>query len=229
MSCLPVQTVSSDWRSDFLKFADSIDTEESGVGTEGLDTSVTSDSEHERKRAIFKACFDAADPDSEAEAGEAFYRILGEHDDALDLLGASPNFSRQVLRAVIKRLEIRQSEQAFLRHELDRLRSDLEGPLDDPCEKLLIDQVVICYLQMYLTELSYERVMRMGVSPQGARSWEQRLTAAQKRYFRAIETLIRLRRSLQKTADTVLARTHLKTCQPPHVKNTVDYDQRMAS
>jgi hypothetical protein len=59
---------------------------------------------------------------------------------------------------------------------------------------LLIDQIVVCWLQMYITQYSYSSVMAESVTLNQGNYWERRLTIVQGRYLRAMETLARVRR-----------------------------------
>ncbi|MCZ6811069.1 MAG: hypothetical protein O7D97_03615 [Planctomycetota bacterium] len=63
-----------------------------------------------------------------------------------------------------------------------------------PTERLLIDQVVICYLRMNLTEQHYQSTMNDGCSLAIASYWERKLSTVQGRYLRAIESLARVRK-----------------------------------
>ncbi len=61
-------------------------------------------------------------------------------------------------------------------------------------ERLLIDQVVICYLRMNFTEQYYDNAMTGGCSLEVASFWERKLSTVQRRYLRSIETLARVRK-----------------------------------
>jgi len=61
-------------------------------------------------------------------------------------------------------------------------------------EKLLIEQVALCWLRMYLTEMRYTNMMKEQVTLAQATQWEKRLTATQGMYLRAMEALARVRR-----------------------------------
>lgn len=63
-------------------------------------------------------------------------------------------------------------------------------------ERGLIEHCVLCWLRLYVTELRYEGAMKDVTLAQGA-YWEKKLSANQKRYLRAIETLARVRRLMQ--------------------------------
>lgn len=60
-------------------------------------------------------------------------------------------------------------------------------------EKTLIDHVVICWMRMHICELQYETYTK-GATLTVATFWENTLSATQKRYLRACETLARIRK-----------------------------------
>ena len=79
---------------------------------------------------------------------------------------------------------------------LTQLAAELTHPGDGALEKLIIGQIVGCWLRLSFVEysLSIGSVEGSFNMAQGA-SWEKRASTAQRRYLRAIETLARVRRS----------------------------------
>ena len=85
------------------------------------------------------------------------------------------------------------------KHRLQVLKKDLgydEAPL---LEKLLIQQAALCWLKLNLVELSYSGTMSQSITLTLGMYWEKRLSAAQKRFTRACETLARLRKLSRNT------------------------------
>jgi hypothetical protein len=74
-----------------------------------------------------------------------------------------------------------------LGHELGRK----EAPV---LEKLLIDQVLTCWINVYDVQQRYANAHAESITLTLGEYWERRLTAAQRRYLRACETLARVRR-----------------------------------
>ncbi len=78
------------------------------------------------------------------------------------------------------------------------LRLDMGWDNASLIERSLIDNVALCWLRLYVTELRYETVVHGGnVSLTQAAFWEKALSANQKRYLRAVETLARVRRLMK--------------------------------
>jgi hypothetical protein len=63
-----------------------------------------------------------------------------------------------------------------------------------PTERLLIDQVIICYFRMNIAENIYTAKTQESMSISAASFWERKLSATQRRYLRAVETLARVRK-----------------------------------
>jgi hypothetical protein len=80
------------------------------------------------------------------------------------------------------------------KQRLQALKRELgyqEAPL---LEQLLIQQAALCWLKLNLVELSYSGTMAQSITLTLGMYWEKRLSAAQKRFTRACETLTRVRR-----------------------------------
>ena len=77
----------------------------------------------------------------------------------------------------------------------DQMQLDLARPSDGALERLLVQQVVIAWLHLGYVEYQYSAVTtETGLTIKRAEYWERRLSAAQRRYLRATETLARVRR-----------------------------------
>lgn len=64
-------------------------------------------------------------------------------------------------------------------------------------ERLLIDQVVLCWLRLNYLEYQYSNLDRSELLISQAAFWEKRLSASQRRFLRACEALARVRRLLR--------------------------------
>lgn len=85
------------------------------------------------------------------------------------------------------------------KHRLQVLKKDL-GYDDAPLlEKLLIQQAALCWLKLNLVELSYSNTMAQSITLTLGIFWEKRLSAAQRRFTRACETLARVRKLSRNT------------------------------
>lgn len=81
---------------------------------------------------------------------------------------------------------------------LDGLRASLEYESSHPLERLLIDQVALCWLSYEVTKtLAMFLAYRADTEPY----WEQRLARVEKRYQRAIESLARTRKLVRSTKE----------------------------
>lgn len=76
-----------------------------------------------------------------------------------------------------------------------QLQKELTRPGDGELERLLIQQVILAWLKLAYTEYHHEHFLTNGnTTIKVADFWERRLSAAQRRYLRACETLARVRR-----------------------------------
>ena len=89
-------------------------------------------------------------------------------------------------------------EAVYLR--VEALQQDL-GYADAPAiERLLIEQIGTCWLNLQVTQLMYAVATTESTTVSSADHWERRLLAAQRRYLKAIETLTQVRRRLKPDA-----------------------------
>ena len=79
------------------------------------------------------------------------------------------------------------------------MKDELGYQLAPPLERLLVEQVVLCWLHLNIVEIEYTDLIGASPSPADAAHWEKRLSAAQGRYLRACETLARIRKLARNT------------------------------
>jgi hypothetical protein len=102
-------------------------------------------------------------------------------------------------RAVIENSSSVAGVKECWKHRLSSLRQELgynEAPV---LEKLLIQHAALSWLKLSLVELNYSRTMKQSITLTLGMYWEKRLTAAQRRFTRACETLARVRKLSRNT------------------------------
>ena len=72
------------------------------------------------------------------------------------------------------------------------LTKELAGPTPSPLERLLVERIVLCWLQLHYAEGLYIQIKKMTLQP--ATFHQQRISKAQARYLAAIQTLAQVRR-----------------------------------
>jgi hypothetical protein len=85
------------------------------------------------------------------------------------------------------------------KHRLQVLKKDLGYDTAPILEQLLIQQAALCWLKLNLVELSYSGTMKQSITLTLGMYWEKRLSAAQKRFTQACETLARVRKLSRNT------------------------------
>jgi hypothetical protein len=86
-----------------------------------------------------------------------------------------------------------------LKRGWDVMKDELGYQLAPPLERLLIEQVVLCWLHLHAVEIEYAGLIGAPSLSADADRWERRLSAAQARYLRACETLARIRKLARST------------------------------
>jgi len=81
------------------------------------------------------------------------------------------------------------------------LHANYDGQLRDlgydgasPLERSLIEHAALCWLRLQCVEQRFSYITNEGCTLAQGDYWERRLSAAQRRYLRAVETLARVRR-----------------------------------
>mgnify|MGYP007086306384 FL=1 len=128
-----------------------------------------------------------------AEDRAEFSRLLTEHPAAWRAAG---DVMEHTAQALIDDLGGKSHlVQTSLQTGWTRLTVDLARPGDGELERLLVQQVVLCWLKLAYTEYQHRHYLTTGTTTiTQADFWERRLSAAQHRYLRATETLARVRR-----------------------------------
>lgn len=101
----------------------------------------------------------------------------------------------QAARHLISKTASTYAIKASMTKGWEQLQIDLVRPSDGVLEGLLVQQVVVAWLYLSYVEYQYAAMTTLeGMTIQRAEYWERRLSAAQRRYLRATETLARVRR-----------------------------------
>jgi hypothetical protein len=92
-----------------------------------------------------------------------------------------------------------------IRREADRLRIELRGASGTPIEKLLVDQIVGCWIQLKHAEIVAGKCDKSSLMRE--RFHDQRLERAQRRYFAALKALSQVRLVPFSVLEPVAGRT----------------------
>lgn len=80
---------------------------------------------------------------------------------------------------------------------VEEMRAGLGYKDANVLEQILIDQVLVCWVRMSVEDVRYSAAESMTLEK--GRYFEQRLSATQRRYLRAVETLVRVSRLISTT------------------------------
>ncbi len=133
---------------------------------------------------------DKAKPSAAERA--AFETLLREHPAVWRVAG---DIMRIASDKLVQDMESSYTTRKSLMAGKAQLESDLARPGEGELERLLIQQVILTWLKLAYTEYHHEHYLIDGnTTIKVADFWERRLSAAQRRYLRACETLTRVRR-----------------------------------
>lgn len=80
------------------------------------------------------------------------------------------------------------------KQRLQSIRADLGHDTSTPLERLLIQQVTLCWLNLNLLEYRHVNIMKQSTTLTLGAYWDKRLSMSQRRFTRACESLARVRR-----------------------------------
>ena len=127
----------------------------------------------------------------EAGAVKSLRRFLADNPDLWRNAG---DLAEQANLNMIESMTGPTAMKESLKFGLSAMAADLTHPGDGELEKLIIRQIVGCWLRVSYIEYVYSVNTVGGMHMRQADHWERRVSAAQRRYLRAIETLARVRR-----------------------------------
>jgi len=94
---------------------------------------------------------------------------------------------------------VNEKNASLITRQLDLMKEELGYATATQLERMLIDQIGICWLRHHLIENLYsQNVTGKGYTIPKTEHFERRLSASQNRYLRALEALARVRRLLRR-------------------------------
>lgn len=122
-------------------------------------------------------------------------------EDNPDVWGEVSNMAETVTGALIEKICAGNPAMSSIRtKECCRIVEELGYADSSAVEQLLIKQIIMCWLRLWWTEFyATQFTMAANYNMKVADHWEKKLTYAQKRYTRAIESLARVRKITRAT------------------------------
>jgi hypothetical protein len=126
------------------------------------------------------------------------------------MLTETPNLWREVgdlaklsMVAVLGDSGLNRDKRIMIETGIDDRKKDF-GYKDAPAlEKLLIDEIIVCWVVLQEAHMGYASAQRQGPGLPEADYWERRVNAAQARFLRGCETLARVRKLSRPSAMQV--------------------------
>jgi hypothetical protein len=134
------------------------------------------------------------DPPPEAMA--QFKKWLDETPDLWALAG---DITKVVQDKIVERPAGSEVFRLSLTKGMEVMRAEMGYEGVSQPERLLIDQVMLCWLRLQYVEWHYTQVTSESIPIARADYWERCLNAAQRRLLRACETLARVRKVIRRT------------------------------
>ncbi len=102
-----------------------------------------------------------------------------------------------------------------LQYKLRGLKEELAGTSPTPVERMLVERVTACWLQLYYFETLYAQGLDGGVTQQWSEYHQRRIDRAQRRYLSAIKALVQVRRLLGPMVQVNIAEKQINVAGSP--------------
>jgi hypothetical protein len=138
----------------------------------------------------------ARSKDASAADMRAFERHLDEFAGMelwRDLPGIMSGAAALVLTSA-RKLGVSEAQTTVWTYKLRELREEMGHAEDGGAERALVEHVGVCWLRLALAEIHLSAAYSQSENIKVIEFYERRLTAAQKRFTRAVETLAKVRR-----------------------------------
>ena len=154
--------------------------------------------EADKVRQRFRALLTKANKESPREADIQALKQLLDANKELKLwtavVGMGELAESQALDRIMGDADSGHGMRECWKRRLQAMRAEL-GWDDSPLlERLLIQQVTLCWLNLTIMEYRHTNIMKQSISLTVGSYWDKRLTMAQQRFTRASESLARVRK-----------------------------------
>lgn len=145
---------------------------------------------------------------------EALQQIRRYYELFPELWEQAGNLARQVedswVRTILGEKQVVAVEAT--QRKLKALRQELEGSAPTPLERLLVDRIIACWLQVQYADATYAQRMK-DLTWVGGDYYQRRMDRAHARYLAAIRTLAQVRRLLVPVVQVNIADKQVNVAQ----------------
>ncbi|GAA4399850.1 hypothetical protein GCM10023187_12360 [Nibrella viscosa] len=161
--------------------------------TQAVNTPVQTDERKVREQLsdLMRRCGNPEKPDPQAR--EELNRLISREGMAKEVMKQMDGLYDMALNQRINLYTQADFMREMLLFKCIQLKEELGYLAGNPLERLAIEQIVLCWLNLHLTELSYSNALSQPHDIAVGIYWEKRVTLAGKRYSRALGTLAKVR------------------------------------
>ena len=129
------------------------------------------------------------------KAREELQRLLIKNPELKKAIQRQQGMYYVALKTRIESMSSSDTMKEVMYVKCDQLREELGYNSANQLEKLAIEQIVICWINYYETEIRHANVLsQLSFSRETGIYWEKRLTFSSRRYTRALELLSKMRK-----------------------------------
>jgi hypothetical protein len=128
---------------------------------------------------------------------EALRRLFNEDPE---LWQAAGNMAKRTLDHLLRTYYVQSAYvQECVQRRVEKMREEFGYGQASPLECLLIEQILVCYVNLYVLEINSAGKLCESHSRETGLYWDRRLTGAQRRFRRVCESLARVRKLSRNT------------------------------
>lgn len=143
-------------------------------------------------RHLMKICSNRNKPD--VKARKELKGLIKNNPNAQKLMQQQMDLYAVVLQSRIESMNSSDLYKEIILFQCDKLREDLGYTLANPLEKLAIEQIILCWINHFQTEMEHNTQLSQSHDRETGIYWEKRLAYSSRRYVRALELLSKMRK-----------------------------------
>jgi hypothetical protein len=175
-----------------------------GVGELGPETPVT------RDVAAWLTALQMLANQGDAQAGKTLVEAYDKVPRLWEqVTGLQENAERSWIDAMAPKRPGQEFTRAAIQREVDRRRREIGGEAQSPLERLLVDRVVLCWLQATFADARYAQRMTDGLTFKEGEYFQRQCERAQRQLLKAVQTLATVRRLLTPTVQLNVAENQI--------------------
>lgn len=150
------------------------------------------ESEVKRFRELMKACNKLNQPNTQART--ELKKMVKNNEACKDIMRKQKDLFAVTLKHRIESMQASDLFKELMQFKCDQLKEELGYSSSNKLEKIAIEHIILCWMDYHQTENDFNNILAQSPETELGIYWEKRLTYSSRRYTRAIESLVKIRK-----------------------------------